>query len=201
MINANLKLAMCLFFFGFVSSAMAGSYRLDFYGTATNSNESFSGYVIMDYSTPNDSNEPGRGSYENAVTAFEINFGGSAYTLDQNDINGVSVSNDSQFFGHDAFSISLYVVGPQESSGSELFFLQLIDPSMTAFDGVALPTSLALEDFDVAQSSIVLTAISTQFSHQLEFVSLTQVPLPGALVLLLSGLTVSFARSGYSRQR
>ena len=180
---------------------MATIYRLDFSGTVFGSNEGYSGYAIIDYSTPNSSNSPSVGDYDNAITEFELNIGSTTHALDQDTETSTRVINNDVNFGIDSFSISFLLIDTADDSEVGQFFLRLIDPTMAAFSGIELPTSLSIADFDLAtdQTGVLLVNVSTDYFHPIDFVQVTPVPLPAGMLLLLSGVSTFFA-IGYRRR-
>lgn len=185
MIRNSTQITIVILYMSMASTAMAASYRLDFYGTLFSNSQSYSGYAIIDYSTPNISTVSYLGAYENAITGFELYYGGSSYGLDSTVMNELAVRNDDGFFNMDSFTISLYLTDTSDNSAAGLFVLRLTDSSMSVFNSVNLPTGLSIADFDEAGTIIQRSSL---FSNPVDFVQLAPIPLPSALLLLLSGL-------------
>jgi len=197
---AMLKVVLIAYFCT-AGTATAALYRLDFSGTLFGSNEIYSGYAILDYNTPNTSSNPNRGYYDNAVIQFELEYGSNSHTLDPSTETGAVVLNDDDYSNSDIFSISLLLIDQADGSEVGQFIFQLIDPSMTVFSDIELPTSLSIEDFDptINQSGVLLVNVTTDYFNPIDFVQLTPVPLPAGILLLLSGLSTFFAL-GYRRR-
>ncbi len=186
------QIAILIAFFCVTGTAFATSYRIDFSGTVLATNDAYSGYAIVDYSVPNTNGASSQGLYENAVTQFELQFGGSTYTLDQTTSNTVTTINDDVFYGADIFAFAVNMSDTSDDSDGGQFLFQLADSSMTVFNSIDLPTSLSIADFDPTTGNFFGTGAFLlnvgSSPNPIDFVQIAPVPLPAGLLLLLSGL-------------
>jgi len=192
--------------------AQAALVSYDFAGTFTvasdpltsfgiSAGDTFAGSFTYDTSLSVISSGPGNVLYEQpapiAPSAFSVAVNGVQYTAaDSSAPLRIQVTDNSgglkdQFVYLTVFSGSL--VHPL--SGSYPFStmaLSLRDDSNTVFNSTAIPSSLDLNDFDVAMFSINLSqdlgdpASETLFLGTIT--SLTSVPEPGSLMLMLTAL-------------
>ena len=178
------------------TTTLGASYRIDFSGSTLTPNENFSGYAILDYSVVDTDNSPDQGTYIGLVTHIELQINGMSFVMSSTAASGDGVVfNDDVFYG-DRFSFSSIVESTTDASNTGLFLLQLGDTSNSIFSDTSLPTGFTLSDFDPYNSGIFSTGVFLPTSGStivpLEFVQISQVPLPGGLLLLLSGLTAIF---------
>ena len=180
------------------TTTLGASYRIDFSGSTLTPNENFSGYAILDYSIVGSGSSSDEARYIELVTHIEVQVNGVNFVMASNvtgsgDRDGV-VINDSAFYGADVFYFAAAVVSTTDPANTSSFLLQLRDSSNSVFSDTSLPSDLTLTNFDPYNpigifSTGVFLPTSPATLVPLDFVQITQVPLPGGLLLLLSGLT------------
>ncbi len=175
------------------TTAFATSYRLDFAGQTVSG--SYSGSLVLDYSSVDQNPSDSVSQYSNIVTAAFMQVNGIEYALSGNFVNTGFVFNDAPNVG-DYFGVG-FAVTNTNTGEIDFFAIQFQQQDGSAFATAALPTSFDLTNFEPydinnTNSTGVVLPIpglgGTDVFLALDSASLTLVPLPAGLVLLLSAL-------------
>lgn len=180
------------------SSALASNYRLDFGGQT--STGAFGGYFILDFSVPDgEPDDPDRGSYSNIVVSLSVEINGISYAAADPaaPIFGF-VTNNSGLVG-DYFGVGGGVLDANGDQGFIAVQFQNLDG--TVFNSDQLPTDFEFTDFDPfnilnsnSTGAVVDTFIGVGLPefYALDFATLTAVPLPAGVWLLMSAIGAVF---------
>lgn len=189
----------------YAAPAQASLLRFDFSGqvqaafpdNGTDLAMDFGGQFIIDTSVADQADEANIGNYWNAVIGGSMVLGDTQWTFADGLFADVYIRNDFGQF-NDLFAV---IVDMVSEDGDEMTaFIQLGDESQSVFDSDAIPTMLALADFDTfvldndesTGGFFFVVGSGAQLQGGIESVSLTAVPLPASGLLLGSSLLMGW---------
>lgn len=195
-----LRLSICLaVLLGAPVAAMAATVTFGFTGVVTAVNAPLAAefsvgepvvgnYTFESTTADLDPGDPTLGDYDNAITAFTATFGGD-YTVTRGFDNDIFVSNGPTI--NDVYCIYLNDPMAPTAAGLDIIALiiQLIDTDSTVFASDSLP--LTPPDLSEFEASLTATIFYDEPGNQwidFQLTSLTLIPEPGTITLLLCGL-------------
>jgi len=151
---------------------------------------------VFESSTADGNGAANTGSYNNAIQSASVSVGSNLFDYDflssglilvENDLSGPIDRYRADLFGSDANGNSLST------------FLTLADSTATVFSSDALPLTLDLSDFDSQFGQLELpfagstaaVSVSPEIRFQVDSLTVSVVPLPGAALLGLVGLALA----------
>ena len=170
----------------FVTSSLSGTF---------NTTQAISGTYTFESTTPNViAPDPNFGFYDGALTALSFTVNGYTGTLGSGGTNNIIVLND--FLAQDRYQVNNDPFSGSSVNGFSpgFFALDLVDPTQTAFSTNALPLvppNLALFTTIPPSRQITLQFINSAGANAFVIAnlnSLTAVPEPSVLILMVTGL-------------